>query len=138
VHIHRNPYAVFPSAKKTFLVNIDLLRLQRPRLDDIDEWILQQYREMYDVFFAERSLIPAGHFHEVGYEDLERDPLGEIQRIYQGVNLPDFSQVEPALRRYVDSIAGYKKNEFAELPAELRSRIAERWRPCFKEWGYAV
>jgi hypothetical protein len=138
VHIHRNPYAVFQSSRRTFQVNFELHRLQRPRLSDLDDWVLRQYREMYEVFFEERSLIPEGHFHEVCFEELEEDPVGQVRRVYQALDLPEFGQAEPALRRYVDSIAGYKKNEFPDLPADLRTRIAAEWRPCFKEWGYPV
>lgn len=138
VHIHRNPYAVFPSARRTFQVNFDLHRLQRPRLSDLDDWILRQYRQMYAVFFEERSSIPAGHFHEVCYEELEQDPLGQVKRLYNALDLPDFAHAEPALRGYVASIAGYQKNEFPNLPAELRRRIAEEWRESFEQWGYPV
>jgi omega-hydroxy-beta-dihydromenaquinone-9 sulfotransferase len=140
VHIHRDPYAVFPSSRKTFQLNSALNGLQRNREgeDDLDDWILRQYRAMYDVFFEERGLIPAGHFHEIGFEPLERDPIGEVGRIYEALGLPDFRHVEPALRRYVDSIAGYAKNAFPPLPADLRRRIATQSRPCFEEWGYPV
>jgi hypothetical protein len=139
VHIHRDPYAVFPSAKHTFEVNFELHRVQRlPPGDDVDGWILRQYREMYDAFFAQRGLIPADRFHEIGYEDLEKDPLGEVRRLYEALDLPDFAQAAPALERYLATLAGYQKNKFPELPAELRARIAEEWRRCFDEWGYAV
>ncbi len=138
VHIHRNPYAVFASSRRTFSVNFDLHRLQRARLSDLDDWILRQYRQMYDVFFEERSLIPQGRFYEVCYEELEQDPVGQVKRIYEALDLADFAHTEPALRRYVNSIAGYQKNELADLSADLRNRIADQWRPCFREWGYPV
>ena len=138
VHIHRNPYAVFPSGKRTFQVNFELHRLQRPRPDRLNEWVLRQYRKMYEVFFEERRLIPEGNFVEVRFEHLEEDPLGQLRRVYEVLGLPDFGLIEPALRRYVDSIAGYTKNKFPDLPTALRNRIAEEWRPCFQEWGYPV
>jgi hypothetical protein len=137
VHIRRNPYAVFVSARKTFQVNGDISRLQ-PRPDDLDGWILRQYRAMYDAYFEERGLISAGNFHEVAFEELEADPIGQMRRMYEALGLPEFAHVEPALRRYVESIAGYRKNEFPELPAELRGRIAAEWRRSFEVWGYAV
>ena len=56
-------------------------RVQRRRADDLDDWILRQYREMYDTFFEERGLIPEGQFHEVGYEELEKDPVDQLRRI---------------------------------------------------------
>jgi hypothetical protein len=138
VHIHRDPYAVFASSRKTFQINCVLNGLQRPRSDDLDDWILRQYRTMYDAFFAERRLIPAGRFHELGFEQLEADPIGEVARIYEALGLPDFRRTEPTLRRYIDSIAGYKKNVFPSLPTALRSRVAAEWRPCFEEWAYPV
>jgi hypothetical protein len=136
VHIHRNPYAVFPSTRTTFQNTQN--RLQHDGMGDLDDRIFRLYNEMYRVFFEERSLIPKGQFHEVSFERLEEDPVGQVKRIYEALGLPDFGCVEPALSKYVASIAGYEKNRFAELPADLRARIAREWRPCFEEWGYPV
>ncbi len=99
---------------------------------------LRQYREMYEVFFEERENIPAGHFHEVSFEELEQDPIGQVRRVYEALNLPDFAHVESPLKEYVDSIAGYTKNEFPELAAGLREKVASEWRLCFDEWGYSM
>jgi hypothetical protein len=135
VHIHRDPYAVFPSSRRTFRVNGQMNGLQDPRGDD-ESWVLGQYRAMYDAFFEERGLIPSGHYHEVAFERLEEDPIGEVQRLYEALGLPDFGHVEPALRGYVESIVGYTKNASPPLSADLRRRIHAEWRPCFEEWGY--
>ncbi len=72
------------------------------------------------------------------FQRLEEDPLGEVRRLYEALDLPDFGLAEPALRRYVESIAGYRKNEFQELSADRRRRIAGEWRRCFEEWGYPI
>jgi omega-hydroxy-beta-dihydromenaquinone-9 sulfotransferase len=138
VHIHRDPYVVFQSSRHTYQTVIELHRVQRYRTDELDSWILGQYREMYDVFFEERSLIPAGRYHEMSFEQLEIDPIGQMRAMYQALDLPDFAQVKPALKQYVGSIAGYQKNSFGSLSNELREQVAERCRPCFEEWGYAV
>jgi hypothetical protein len=111
---------------------------QRPDYSDLEGRTLRQYREVYDVFFAERGLIPKGHFHEIGFEALEADAIGQVRGIYEALALPDFGHVEPALRRYVASLSGYQKNRLPELPPDLRGRIAGAWRRCFDEWGYAV
>lgn len=136
IHIHRNPFDVFLSSQKTFRVNFQLHRLQRVTEAGIDEWILRQYRQMYDVFFEERTLIPSGNFHEVRYEDLERDPIGQVKRVYEALCLPDFSVVEPSLQAYVDSIVSYQKNLYSEMPGNLRQRVAQEWRKSVEEWGY--
>jgi hypothetical protein len=138
VHIHRDPRIVFQSFVHTYETGLPFGRLQRTDAVDWSERVIRQYRELYDAFFEERGLIPAGHFHELGYADLEKDPLGEMRRLYEALDLPAFAHVEPALRAYLDSLSGYRKNVFPELAPELRRRIASEWRRCFDEWGYPV
>ena len=138
VHIHRNPYTVFQSSMHLVDTTVKLLCFQRHDQVDWQARTLRLYREMYDVFFEERGLIPSGHYHEVGFEQLEQDPIGQVHKLYESLSLPDFAQAEPPMQQYVDSIAGYKKNEFEQLAAGLREQIACQWRPCFDEWGYPI
>jgi hypothetical protein len=138
VHIHRNPYDVFRSWEHTVRMVTPVVALQRPDYRDLHERTIQQYRELYDVHFEERGLIPRGRFHEVAFEALEKDPIGQVRAIYEALDLPDFQSVEPALQQYVASLAGYKKNTFPELSPDLRAWIAREWRRSFEEWGYPV
>jgi hypothetical protein len=138
VHIHRNPYDVFPSAEHTVRKVTPLWTLQRPDDRDLHDRTIRQYRELYDAFFEERGLIPKGHFHEVSFEAVEKDPVGQVRGIYEALGLDDFAFVEPALQRYVKSLSGYQKNTFPELSPDLRTRIAQQWRRCFEEWRYPV
>jgi hypothetical protein len=136
VHIHRNPYAVFQSSRRTVLKVSTWSALQRPDHSDLDDRTMRQYKEAYDAYFEERGLIPKGHFHEIGFEEVEADPLGQLRGVYEALALPDFGHVEPAVERYLRCIAGYEKNTFPELPADLQVRIAREWRRSFDEWGY--
>jgi hypothetical protein len=139
VHIHRNPYEVFQSTRHTVRKGLPWWTLQNSRLlEDLDERTLRQYKEVCDAFFEEKGLIPKDRFHEVRFENLEADPIGRIREVYEALALPDFSRVEPALKTYVESLAGYKRNTFAAIPPELRTRIAREWRRCFEEWSYPV
>jgi hypothetical protein len=93
---------------------------------------------MHRAFFEQKGSIPEGRFHEIAYEALEKDPVGEIGRLYRTLDLPDFRKFEPSLRRYLDSVADYKKNRLPEMPRELRLRIGQECRECFERWGYTV
>jgi hypothetical protein len=138
VHIHRNPYDVFRSAKHTLETAGPWWQFQRAREEaDGDESVLRQTRALYDGFFLQRDSIPAGHFHEIAFEALERDPVAQMAKAYEALALPDFAAVKPRVRRYVESLSGYRKNAFPPLPEPLRARIATEWRRCFEEWGYA-
>jgi hypothetical protein len=136
VHIHRNPYTVFQSTRRVYETVMPATRLQVWDDPHLDARILRTYQVMFDVFLEEKNLIPAGRFHEVAYEELERDPVGQLRAIYHGLNLAGFDAVEPALRCYLDSLSGYRKNEYAEMDDELRGRIAHAWQRYFAEWGY--
>jgi hypothetical protein len=138
VHIHRDPYTVFQSFIHTYTTGLPFARLQRTSEVDWIERVIRQYKELYAAFFEERCLIAAGHFHELGFEALEEDPVGEVRKLYEALGLPEFAKVEPPLRRYVDSLSGYRKNTFPELAPDVRRRIAREWGGCFAEWGYPV
>jgi omega-hydroxy-beta-dihydromenaquinone-9 sulfotransferase len=135
VHIHRDPYAVFRSTRGTIRTDKTLC-LQASGSADFDARIIRRYRIMYDSLFEERHLIPEGRFHELSFEELERDPVGVVRRIYKHLDIPGFEEFEPSLKRYVGFVSGYRKNEFPELPTGLREKIAHAWERSFEEWGY--
>ena len=138
VHIHRNPFHVFRSTQHLIRSVTPLWALQQPDYSDLDERTIRQYKEVYDAFFEERGLIPKARFHEICFESLEADPIGHLRHTYEALALPDFQVVEPAIQRYVESLGGYRKNAFLEIPFELKTRIAREWRTCFEEWGYST
>ncbi len=137
VHIHRNPYEVYQSTVHTIRAVIPWWTLQRPNFSDLEERTIRQYRQVYDAFFEERGLITKGHFHELSYEALEKDPIGQLRVLYEALGLPDFEIAAPALRKYVECQTNYKKNAFQELSPGIRGRLASEWRRSFEEWGYA-
>src|SRR5215213_3031424 len=135
VHIHRDPYAVFRSLKAKLQIDKSST-LQASGSPAPDARIIRRYRTMYDSFFEERHLIPEGRFHELGFEELEKDPVGVVRRIYERLDIPGFEEFEPSLKRYVASVSGYRKNEYPELSTRLREKIAHAWERSFEEWGY--
>lgn len=138
VHIHRDPFSVFRSMVHTYSTGLPFGRLQRTSDVDWTERLIRQYKELYDAFFEERGLIPGSRFHEMGFEDLEKDPVGEVRKLYEALGMPEFANVEPALRTYLSSNRDYRKNTFHELAPDVRRRIAGEWGRCFEEWGYPV
>jgi hypothetical protein len=136
VHIHRHPYEVFQSMSRLLAGWHRRHHLQTRDLARLDDRIIRQYAKMYSVFFEERSLIPAGRFHELRFDALERDPEIQLRTLYEELSLSAFEAAQPAVREYLTSIAGYERNQYAPLPAALRARLARQWRRNFDEWGY--
>jgi len=138
IHIRRHPYAVFQSTLHTHEKVIPLCRLQRANPGQWTEWVLRHYREMYDAYFEERQLVPAGRLVELSFEQLEADPVSAVRSIYEELGLPSFTAAEPAVRAYVAATTAYQKNEFRPLEPALRQRVAHEWRRNFEAWGYAA
>ena len=138
VHIHRDPRVVYQSTLRLNQTMWENNALQRPDPATIHGRVIRQYREMFDAYFRERSLIPEGRLCEVSFAQLEADPLGLVRKIYRELGLPDFTAVEPALADYVRSLNGYEKNRHVALPDDIRAEIEHQWNRSFEEWGYPL
>jgi len=138
VHIRRNPFKVFQSFVHTHETGLPFARLQRSDIVDWTQRILRQYKELYDAFFEQRSLIPNDRFHELSYEELEQDPVGEMRKLYAKLGLPEFTDVQPTLQAYLDSLSSYRKNVFPELSPDVRRHVASEWGKYFAELGYST
>ena len=136
VHIHRDPYKVFISTIGLLKAIQPVFRLQGgPRAVDVDE-VLRVYTEMYEAYFYDRALIPTGQLVEIAYEDLARDPVGQVRSIYESLSLGAFEPFRPALDAYLVTQAGYRKTRHPQLDAALKARIAAAWSRTFDAWGY--
>jgi LPS sulfotransferase NodH len=138
IHLRREPYTVFQSTRHLNAVLTRSLQFHRPDLADADAAVIRRYRLLYNAYFEEQPLIPAGQFHEVCFEELERDPIGAVRRTYEALRLEGYESLHGRLEDYVATLADYRKNEYPELAPELRRRIGHEWRRSFEEWGYPL
>jgi omega-hydroxy-beta-dihydromenaquinone-9 sulfotransferase len=137
VHIHRNPYAVFQSTRRQTEVSLRTMGLQRLQAQHINALVIRRYQIIYEAFFEEQALIRGDRFHEVSFEELERDPVAQVKGIYDHLDMSGFDAMQPSLQRYVDSNVNYRKNTYPDLSPSLRGEIARAWQRNFEHWGYA-
>jgi hypothetical protein len=135
VHIHRDPYKVFQSTKHLDPLAFRAFALQTPK-HNADQRILRVYKQVYDAYFADRRLIPRGQLHELSFEELEADPIGQLRETYRALGLAGFEGFQPRLQNYVASLGRYRKNKLPGLPRKLRQQIYKTWHRSFEEWRY--
>lgn len=136
IHICRNPYKVYVSTKKLYDNFFPVFELQKRIPDDeSEETQFDIYENMYKKYFEERDLIPRNHLIEVRYEDVVKDPLGNIEKIYKTLEIEGFEKAKPAIERYIESLKGYKPNKH-EMDPRLMKKISQRFDFAFKKWGY--
>jgi omega-hydroxy-beta-dihydromenaquinone-9 sulfotransferase len=135
IHIHRSPYEVFASTRHLHRRLLALTAMQPFDGKGPPSTVLAVYAAVMRQFLAERSLIPAGNFVEVAYAELERNPLGELRRIYDTLGLPGFAAAAPAAAGYLAGLRGYRKNRL-ELTTAERRQIEAHWGFAFDAFGY--
>ena len=136
IHIYRNPYTVFLSSRHFFQSVLQITQLQGIDPEALDDNILWFYKELMQRFFDEKDLIPGENFTEVRFEDFEESPLTEVQRIYDELGLPGYSNAESAFRKYLATLGDYRKNHY-EIDPPTIAKVRSHWRFTIDRWAYA-
>ncbi len=136
VHIVRDPFVIFPSTINLWKRLYRDQGLQLPRFEGLDEYVFRTFERMYEAYFRDEALLDENQLCEVRYEDLVADPVGQMRRIYERLQLGEFESVEPSLAEYVREQKDYKTNRYQITP-ELQAEISRRWRIYAERYGYA-
>ncbi len=135
IHICRNPYDVFRSTLGLHKTILPMSQLQEISPDEVEANVLRFYTQLMQRFLADKALIPAGNVVEVKYEDLVKEPLAQLRKVYDTLGLPGFAEAEPAFRAYIDSIAGYQKNP-QQIDDNVINKVNQHWQFALDAWGY--
>jgi hypothetical protein len=136
VHIVRDPYVVFPSTVNLWMSLYRAHGLQSPTCEGLDEYVLATFTRMYAKLEDTRSLVRPDRFFEIRYEDLVRDPIGQMGALYSHLQLGGFANVRPRIEHYLGEVAGYQTNRY-ELSAEMGELVTRRWGEIIRRYGYA-
>jgi hypothetical protein len=135
VHIYRNPYVVFESTRRALRAVLRELALQSHEHVPIDEIVLELYPRMMGRLLEEVDRLPGRAIIHVRFEQLERDPLGQLERIYRSIQLGDYEAARPRIEAYLHSIHDYSKSTYF-FSKESVGRVTERWQPFVARFGY--
>jgi hypothetical protein len=136
VHIVRDPYVVFPSTVNLWKSLYCKHGLQTPTFSGLEEHVFKTYSQLYEKLEQAIPLIPMGQFHQLRYEDLVQDPIGEMEKLYDRLDLSGFEQYLPRLKEYLADISGYETNRY-ELTPNQHGEIVRRWGRVIRKYGYA-
>ena len=136
IHIYRNPYDIFRSTQHLYGVVLERAQLQEFEQAELENWVLQFYSQLMQRLLADRALIPSGNLVEVRYEELDKEPMTQLRKIYDILNLPGFAEAEPAFRSYLASISDYKKLSHKKLDDNVIEKVNQNWRFAFDALGY--
>ncbi len=135
VHIVRDPYVVFPSTVNLWKSLYITFGLQRPTFQGLEEHVYKTFNRVYDKIEEGKGLIDFDRFYELRYEDLVRDPVGEMATLYDHLGLGGFDQLLPKLQAHLANNAGYRTNRY-QLSDEQQAEITRRWGSVIRQYGY--
>jgi hypothetical protein len=137
IHIVRDPDVLFPSTVNLWKKLCETQHIQTPRFEGLEEFVFSTFERMYAAFERDRPSLPADAFYEVRYEDLVRDPLGQLRVMYERLALGDFETARPAIERYLAEVQDYQTNRYT-IPPDTKAEVHRRWAPYAKRYGYAA
>ena len=135
VHIRRNPYVVFQSTRKFYRALLPKLALQPFEESLAEALILETYPRMIEALERDVADLPPGRFLEIGFEDLESEPMAQLERLYTALDLPGFAAAAPAFARHLAGVRGYRKNAHS-FPRDAVELVDTHWGRFVREWGY--
>lgn len=135
VHMVRDPYAVFLSTRHLWRAGLAHSHLQTLDQARLDQHIILFYQQFFHIFERDRLKIPPGSLCQIRHEQLERDPLGCLERVYHDLGLGRFQQARPAFEQYLASQANYRKNSYCLSLAE-QQLVRRHWLAAFEAYGY--
>lgn len=137
IHIVRDPHLLFASARRTWQAMDSVQSFQKPQHDDLDEYVLNSLERMYGGFERQRERIDPASICDLRYEDLARDPIGQLKAVYKTLDLGDFETVRSDLEAYVAQQKNYQPGNHELTPA-LAAEVDRRWSSYREKYGYAA
>ncbi|MFV0443717.1 MAG: sulfotransferase family protein [Planctomycetaceae bacterium] len=135
VHIYRNPADVYRSCLHLRQTLFGENCLGRPHMRHLEEQVFERHLFGFETYRRDRELIPAGRLHEIRFEELEIDPIGQLEQTYTALGLSGWDNLRSILEPQVPALKRYKKNAFPDNPQRMQM-IYDRLRPIFEYYNY--
>jgi hypothetical protein len=135
VHIVRDPYSVYPSTLHLWRVLAGVHGLQPPDWASLPEFVLDTFTTFHARLEESRPLVPKGRLYDLRYEDLVRDPVGELAKVYRALDLGEFEPARAGVESYLARVRGYEPGRYL-LTDEERDVVRSRWGEVIGRYGY--
>ncbi len=138
IHLSRHPHELVPSTIRLWQT-VD--RVQGFQIANYDTaWMVDYVADckdaMYAAYHRDVSSLAASDIVEVQFEELTADPLAQLARIYEQLQLPGFSEVSASVSEYFQQRKNHKQNPH-NISQPLKKRIDFRWQDYMQRFGYA-
>jgi hypothetical protein len=135
IFMHRNPATTYLSSVKFFTNLFPALNLHSFSEQEIKAMVVDNYVRILNDYLQDRHLIPVENLIEVGFEQLQADPLGTVKRIYDYFGLSGLEENRQELGKYVLSQKKHRMHSY-QMDAQEAEYVQKRFRFAFETWHY--
>jgi hypothetical protein len=135
IHIHRHPYKVVPSTIHMWKTVGKENKLSRKRVDIHLKEVAEVLNRMLNYIRKQFETIPNRMKTEVGFKDLQAEPILTIKKIYEDLELPFTNDFENKLNKRLLQLKSYQKNNY-HLTEKDKETIKSLLLENFKHYNY--
>lgn len=137
IFIYRNPYKVFLSTKKLYKKFIfEHMAFHDISDNELENIMLRLAKIGYIKYFKDRELIKNGNLIEVKFEEFVKNPIKNLEKIYNTLNIDDFEKAKPGFISLANDYENYKPDKY-EIKDSLREKIYKELKIIFDKYGYS-
>jgi len=137
IHIVRNPYEVYSSMQKLWPRLFSAFALQKFKGIDTHPHTLEIYESLTRKFLMDQPDLPADDFIEIRFEDLEKNPIDQLERVYDKFDLAGKGESLEKIRTYSETLTDYQRSNY-QLPQSTLDEIESRWGFALDHWNYSL
>jgi hypothetical protein len=137
IHLVRDPFVLFPSTLRLWQSLDRVQAFEVPRHQDLESYVLEAFDQMYRGFDRHAPGLSPDRLSHVRYEALVQDPLAELERLYDQLQLGDFASVRSRLTDVAAQKKDYRTNRYQITDAQ-RDMITRRWSDYVARYGYGA
>jgi hypothetical protein len=135
IFIHRHPYQVMQSNSKLYESILPLVSFQEIDGKLMSEHVSHTYLLTLQAYFRDRKLIRSGNLFELKYDDLVKDPVAMLEKIYRKLQLGKIEEALPFFAREAEKYRSYKVNEY-RVDVKLKETIYRKFPEVYEKLGY--
>lgn len=134
IHIYRNPYKVIPSTINMWTITgQDNALLKGDGAPSIEEAI-DGFDMIMNGMYNQLEQLPKEDYIEVKFEEIEKDPIKHLKRIYKHFDIEFTDEFKAAVSLFLEESKKYKKNKYKKDYEERL--IKEKLKKHFVKGGY--
>jgi hypothetical protein len=135
IHICRDPYKVYLSTWRLYERILPIFSFQHISKESLDSFIISFYKGLYTKYFEEKKMIPSNNLVELRYEDFYKNPVNNLKKVYNSLNLNHFNTNRQNFEKFARPYIDYQPNNY-EISNEVKEKICKEWAFAFEEFRY--